>query len=87
MANGQPDAIGACGGARFTIEDPAGCGAVLDEALAAPGLAIVDPNVPPIRAMVNAKQVARLAGALARATGDAGGVVRTVVADKVRELV
>ena len=27
----------ACGGAGFTIEDPAECGAVLDEALAAPG--------------------------------------------------
>ena len=32
----------ACGGAGFRIEDPAECGAVLDEALAAPGPALVE---------------------------------------------
>lgn len=50
-------------------------------------MAVVDPHEPPMPAMVTAKQAARFAGALARGTRDAGEIVRTVVADKVRELV
>src|SRR5216117_591189 len=42
----------ACGGAGFTIEDPAECGAVLDRALATKGpvvvQAVVDPFEPPM---------------------------------------
>src|SRR2546428_13953472 len=44
----------ACGGTGFTIDDPARCGAVLDEALATPGPVIIEavgepfgPPVPP----------------------------------------
>ena len=42
----------ACGGTGFTIDDPADCGRILDEALAHPGPviieAVVDPLTPPM---------------------------------------
>jgi len=81
----------ACGGAGFTIEDPADCGPILDEALAAPGPAVieavVDPNEPPMPAMVNAKQAAHFAESLARGTPNRGEIALTVLSDKVRELI
>ena len=49
----------ACGAKGFTIEDPARCGAILDQALetAGPVLieAVVDPFVPPMPAKVTAR--------------------------------
>src|SRR2546422_10024361 len=46
----------ACGGTGFTIEDPAQCGTILDQALKTSGPviveAIVDPNVPPMPAKI-----------------------------------
>ncbi|HKB70321.1 MAG TPA: thiamine pyrophosphate-dependent enzyme [Thermoanaerobaculia bacterium] len=81
----------ACGGAGYTIEDPADCGAILDEALGAPGPAIieavVDPNEPPLPPRITAKQAAHFAESLARGTAGAGKIAKTVIADKVRELV
>jgi pyruvate dehydrogenase (quinone) len=50
----------ACGGAGFTIEDPAECGAILDQALAIHGPvvveAVVDPFVPPMPAKITVDQ-------------------------------
>ena len=81
----------ACGGAGYTIEDPADCGAILDEALAAPGPAVieavVDPNEPPMPAMVSAKQAAHFAESLAKGTPNRGEIALTVLSDKVRELI
>jgi len=81
----------ACGGAGYTIEDPADCGAILDEALAAPGPAVieavVDPNEPPMPAKVTAKQAAHFAESLAKGTPNRGGIALTVLSDKVRELI
>ena len=81
----------ACGGTGFTVEDPADCGRVLDDALRTPGPvvveAVVDPYVPPMPPKVTIEQAAKFAEALARGTPNADKIVMTVVADKVRELI
>ena len=81
----------ACGGTGFTVEDPADCGRVLDDALKTPGPvvveAVVDPYVPPMPPKVTIEQAAKFAEALARGTPNADKIVMTVVADKVRELI
>lgn len=80
-----------CGGAGFSVEDPALCGEVLDEAFACPGPslveAVVDPFEPPLPPRVSARQAAHFAEALARGTPNAGDIVRTVLSDRVRQLV
>jgi pyruvate dehydrogenase (quinone)/pyruvate oxidase len=81
----------ACGGAGFTIEDPAECGRVLDEALAAPGpvivQAVVDPYEPPMPAKVTLEQATKFARSLARGEPDRSKIAWTVLSDKVRELI
>ena len=81
----------ACGMASFVIEDPERCGAVLDQALAVDGPvlmeAAVDPNTPPMPPKVKAEQALHLAEALARGTRDAGGVLKELLGQKIRELV
>ena len=81
----------ACGGAGFTIDDPAKCGAILDQAFATPGPvvieAVVDPNEPPMPARVTARQAGHMAEALARGTPDGHKIIETILTDKVRELV
>ncbi len=81
----------ACGGTGFTIEDPAQCGAILDQAFATPGPvlieAVVDPNEPPMPAKVTARQAAHLAESLAKGTADGHKVIQTILTDKIRELV
>jgi pyruvate dehydrogenase (quinone)/pyruvate oxidase len=80
-----------CGGAGFTIEDPAKCGSVLDQALQHPGPAVieavVDPNEPPMPAKVTPRQAAHFIESLAKGTPDRKKLIETIVADKVRELV
>jgi pyruvate dehydrogenase (quinone) len=80
----------ACGGTGFRIEDPAACGDVLAEALAAPGPvlveAVVDPFEPPMPPKVTAKQAAKFAQSLARGEPNRGRIALTVLEDKVREL-
>src|SRR6185312_7830958 len=60
----------ACGGVGFSVEDPAQCGHMMEEFLAAPGPAIlqasVDPFEPPMPAKVKAEQALHFAEALAR---------------------
>jgi pyruvate dehydrogenase (quinone)/pyruvate oxidase len=81
----------ACGGAGFTIEDPAECGNVLDRALRHPGPAVieavVDPNEPPMPAKVTPRQAAHFIESLAKGTPDRKKLIETILADKVRELV
>jgi pyruvate dehydrogenase (quinone)/pyruvate oxidase len=85
------DVARAFGATGFVIEDPARCGAILDEALAHPGpvvvVAVVDPHEPPMPPKVEAKQVLHLAQALAKGQPNREKIVMTVVADKVREMV
>lgn len=81
----------ACGGIGLRIEDPADCGALLDEALgtAGPALveAVVDPFTPPMPPKVTARQALRFAESLAKGEPNRGKIALTVVRDKVRELI
>jgi pyruvate dehydrogenase (quinone)/pyruvate oxidase len=81
----------ACGGAGFSVEDPADCGRVVDEFLAAPGPAIlealVDPLEPPLPGKVTADQALKFAESLARGEPNRSKIAMTVLRDKVRELV
>ncbi|HEY1708574.1 MAG TPA: thiamine pyrophosphate-dependent enzyme [Rhizomicrobium sp.] len=77
--------------AAFRIDDPKTCADTLRGALAAPGPALieatVDPNEPPLPPKIEAKQALHFAEALAKGTPQGGRIVRTILADKVRELV
>ena len=81
----------ACGGTGYRIEDPATCGAVLDEALAAPGPvlveAVVDPHTPPMPPKITASQALHFAESLAKGQPSRGRIALTVFGDKVREIV
>lgn len=81
----------ACGGSGFTIDDPAECGKILDQALATPDPviieAVVDPLTPPMPAKVTAEQAAKFAESLARGEPNRSEIAWTVFSDKVRELV
>src|SRR6185295_4171840 len=77
----------ACGGAGFTVDDPARCGAVLDEALAVPGPAlveaVVDPAEPPMPPKVTLEQAAKLVESLVRGQPAGGKILSTIMKDKV----
>jgi len=81
----------ACGAAGFSVEDPAQCGAVLDEALAIDGPvlveAIVDPFTPPMPPKVTAEQAGHFAESLIKGQPNRQKIALTVLSDKVRELV
>jgi pyruvate dehydrogenase (quinone) len=81
----------ACGAAGVTIEDPARCGAQLDEALAMPGPvvieAVVDPFEPPRPPKITVEQAAMFARSLLRGEPNRSTIALTVLADTVRELV
>jgi pyruvate dehydrogenase (quinone)/pyruvate oxidase len=80
-----------CGGAGFSVEDPAECGHVVEEFLATPGPAvleaIVDPFEPPLPGKVTADQALKFAESLARGEPNRSKIALTVLQDKVRELV
>src|SRR5262245_52908514 len=81
----------ACGGTGFSVDDPARCGTVLDQALATPGPviveAIVDPFEPPLPPKITVEQAAMFARSLIRGEPNRDKIALTVLADKVRELV
>lgn len=81
----------ACGGAGFTVDDPAQCGAVLDQAFATPGPALVEavvnPFVPPEPPKITFEQASKFAQSLARGEPDRSKIAWTVLSDKVRELI
>jgi pyruvate dehydrogenase (quinone)/pyruvate oxidase len=81
----------ACGGTGFTIEDPADCGKILDEALATPGPAlieaVVDPHEPPMPAEITTDQALKFAEALAKGQPKRMKIAATVTEDKVREMI
>jgi pyruvate dehydrogenase (quinone)/pyruvate oxidase len=81
----------ACGGHGFTIEDPAVCGAVLDEALSVRGPvlieAVVDPFEPPMPPSVTVEQAAHFAKSLAKGEPNRKKIALTVAEDKIREMV
>jgi pyruvate dehydrogenase (quinone) len=81
----------ACGGTGFTVEEPASCGAILDQALATPGPvivdAVVDPFVPPMPPKITLAQASHFAESLARGEPNRSKIAWTVLSDKVRELI
>jgi pyruvate dehydrogenase (quinone)/pyruvate oxidase len=81
----------AFGATGLTIEDPADCGAILDQALATPGPvlveAVVDPFEPPMPPKTTAKQAAKFAESLAKGEPNRGKIALTVLEDKVKEMV
>jgi pyruvate dehydrogenase (quinone)/pyruvate oxidase len=81
----------ACGATGLTIDDPARCGAQLDQALATPGPvvieAVVDPFEPPLPPKITVEQAAMFAKSLLRGEPNRGKIALTVLGDKVRELV
>lgn len=81
----------ACGAAGFTIEDPKDAAPVLRRALAHDGpaviQAVVDPNEPPMPGNITMEQSLHFAEALARGDKDRKEIVKTVVENKVREVI
>jgi pyruvate dehydrogenase (quinone)/pyruvate oxidase len=81
----------ACGATGFTIEDPAQCGAQLEQALATEGPvlveAIVDPYTPPMPPKITMDQASKFAESLVKGQPNRDKIALTVLSDKVRELV
>ncbi|MEP6886892.1 MAG: thiamine pyrophosphate-dependent enzyme [Nitrospirales bacterium] len=81
----------ACGAAGFTVDDPKLVGSVLREAFAHPGpavvQAVVDPNEPPLPGKITTEQAWQFAKALARGQKDRWDIIKTVVENKIREVV
>jgi pyruvate dehydrogenase (quinone) len=81
----------ACGGTGLTVEDPADCGSVIEQALATPGPvvveAVVDPFVPPMPPKISLEQATHFAESLAKGTPNASKIAWTVFTDKVKEMV
>jgi pyruvate dehydrogenase (quinone) len=81
----------ACGIRGFTLDHPGQAQAVLAEAFALPGPAlieaVVDPNEPPMPGQITTRQALNFAKALVRGEKDALAVVKDVIADKVREVI
>jgi pyruvate dehydrogenase (quinone) len=81
----------ACGAGGFTVSDPAEVGSVLRQAFDYPGPAIVeaivDPNEPPLPGKITTDQAWKFTEALMK--GERGGweIFKTVLEDKVRELI
>jgi len=81
----------ACGGHGFTIEDPAQCSAIMEEALATSGPvvieALVDPYEPPMPANISLKQAAHFYESLIRGEPNRLRIALTTLSDKIRELI
>ena len=81
----------ACGGTGFTIDDPAECGNILDQALATPGPvivdAVVDPYEPPLPPKITPEQAVKFAKSLAKGQPDRMKIATTIAEDIVREMV
>jgi len=80
-----------CGAAGYTLEKPDEAEAVLRDALAHPGPAIieavVDPTEPPLPGHVTTKQAWNFAKALARGQEDRWDILKTVAENTVREVI
>ena len=80
-----------CGMGGYTVEDPREVPAVLREAFAYPGPAlveaVVDQNEPPMPGKITTKQALAFAESLAKGTKDRWEIIKTVVENKIREVV
>ncbi|MBX2998882.1 MAG: hypothetical protein KF893_10260 [Caldilineaceae bacterium] len=75
----------------ITIEDPENCAELLQKALQTPGPvvveAVVDPHEPPMPAHIKPEQATQFAKAMASGQTDALDIIKTVVKDRIRELI
>jgi pyruvate dehydrogenase (quinone) len=80
-----------CGAAGFTIDRPGDAESMLRKALAHPGpaviQAVVDPNEPPMPGQISTEQAMKFAEALLQGQKDAWKIIKTVMEDKIREVV
>jgi pyruvate dehydrogenase (quinone) len=80
-----------CGAAGYTIEESEQAKDILREALAYPGpavvQAVVDPNEPPLPGNVSSEQAFKFAESLARGQKESWKIIKTVLKDKVREVI
>ena len=80
-----------CGAGGYTIEDPEQARSILREALAHRGPAVieavVDPNEPPLPGNVTSEQAFKFAESLARGQKDSWKIIKSVLGDKVREVI
>jgi pyruvate dehydrogenase (quinone) len=81
----------ACGVAAFTLDDPKKAESVIGEAFRTPGPAlveaVVDKNEPPMPGNVTVKQAIHFAESLARGEKDRWKIIKTVIENKVREVI
>lgn len=81
----------ACGAEGFTLDQPGETASVLNQALQTPGPALVeaviDPHEPPLPGNITMDQSLKFAEALLRGEEDRWQILKTVVENKVREIV
>lgn len=81
----------ACGVAGFSVDDPARVPDVLRQAFAHQGPALVqctvDPNEPPLPGNITLTQAYEFARAMARGEKDRFAIIKTVLEDRVREVI
>jgi pyruvate dehydrogenase (quinone) len=81
----------ACGATGLTLTEAGEAEAVLREAFAAPGPALVeaviDPNEPPMPGKITTGQALKFSEAMLRGDKDAWQIIKTVVKDRIREVV
>jgi pyruvate dehydrogenase (quinone) len=79
------------GAAGYTIEKPGDAEGILREALTHNGpavvQAVVDPNEPPLPGNVTSEQAFKFAESLARGQKDSWKIIKTVLKDKIREVI
>ena len=81
----------ACGATGYTVDDPKQVGKVLRQAFAHPGpvvvQALIDALEPPLPGQISLSQALHFAKALARGQKDRWDIIKTVVENKIREVV
>ncbi len=80
-----------CGAAGYSIADPAQAETILREALAHPGPAViecvVDANEPPMPGKITTEQALKFAEALVHGEKNRWDIIKSVIGDKVREVI
>jgi pyruvate dehydrogenase (quinone) len=80
-----------CGAAGYSIEDPAQAATILREALAHPGPAVVqalvNANEPELPGHITVKQAVNFMAAMAKGDDERSGIIKTVLKNKIREVV
>jgi pyruvate dehydrogenase (quinone) len=81
----------ACGALGYTVDNPNEVGNTLQQAFSQPGpvvvQAIVDPLEPPLPGQVTVHQAIQLGKALLRGQKDRGDIIKTLLENKIREVV